>query len=85
MEKQTVFVHLGYEAQTNTLPPEQWQEFELVGLQEHQNLENEAIGFALEASDLHHSDWPSVVYTTLQPPQLGCMVTRHSLDIQPQH
>ena len=85
MEKQTVYVHLGYDAQTNSLPPEQWQEFEINGLQEHQNPENEAIGFALEGSDLHHSEWPAVVYTTLQAPQQGCMVNRHSLDIQPKH
>lgn len=83
MDKKTVFVHLGYDAQANSLPPELWQEFEIHGLQEHQNPENEAIGFALEASDLHHSEWPDVVYTSLHKPEPGCCVTRHSLGIQP--
>lgn len=78
-----VYVHLGYDAQTKSLPPEQWQEFDIHGLHEHHNPENEAIGFALETSELDHTEWPTVVFTTLQKPQLGARVTRHSLEVLP--
>lgn len=82
MEAKTVYVNLDYDEQTNSLPPEKWREINIHGLREHHNPANEAIGFALEMSDLDHAHWPEAVYTSLTKPTAGCQVTRHSLEIQ---
>lgn len=82
MESRTVFVNLDYDESTNTLPIEKWTDIKIHGLESHHDPENEAIGFALEMSELDHTEWPEVIYTSLTPPQMGCQVKRHSMSFQ---
>ena len=77
----TVFVNLDYNEHTNSLPFDKWEKIEIYGLNDQQNPEYEAIGFALEMSGLDHSLWPAVAYTSLSGPLAGSLCTRHSISI----